>query len=65
MIAAVRRVYDIADKEGEKPPNIREVAEPVQESLKGGTGTRLVPFKSKKLQGVRTSQNAGGRVARP
>lgn len=35
VIAAVRRVYDIADKEGEKPPNIREVAEPVQDLLRG------------------------------
>ena len=35
MIDAVRRVYDIADKEGEKPPNIREVAKPVQDLLRG------------------------------
>jgi hypothetical protein len=31
----VRRVYDIADKEGKKPPNIREVAKPVQDLLRG------------------------------
>ena len=30
----VRRVYDIADKEGKKPPNINEVAEPVQARLR-------------------------------
>jgi hypothetical protein len=35
MIDAVRRVYDIADKEGKKPPNIREVARPVQDLLRG------------------------------
>jgi hypothetical protein len=35
MIDAVRRVYDIADKEGKKPPNIREVAKPVQDLLRG------------------------------
>ena len=31
----VRRVYDVADKEGKKPPNIREVAKPVQDLLRG------------------------------
>src|SRR5262249_38403493 len=31
----VRRVYDIADKEGKKPPNIKEVAKPVQDLLRG------------------------------
>ena len=30
----VRRVYDIADKEGKKPPNIKEVAKPVQDLLR-------------------------------
>jgi hypothetical protein len=30
----VRRVYDIADKEGKKPPNINEVAELVQAHLR-------------------------------
>src|SRR5262249_35455732 len=32
----VRRIYDIADKEGKKPPNIREVAKPVQDALGRG-----------------------------
>jgi hypothetical protein len=31
----VRRVYDTADKEGNKPPNIREVTKPVQDLLRG------------------------------
>ena len=31
----VRRVYDIVDKEGRKPPNIREVAKPAQDLLRG------------------------------
>src|SRR5262245_45484500 len=31
----VGRVYDIADKEGKKPPNIREVAKPAQDLLRG------------------------------
>jgi hypothetical protein len=29
----IQRVYDIADKEGSKPPNIKEVAKPVQARL--------------------------------
>jgi hypothetical protein len=35
MIDVVRRVYDIAHNEGKKPPNIREVAKPVQDLLRG------------------------------
>jgi hypothetical protein len=34
MVDAVRRVYDIADEEGKKPPNIKQVAKPVQGLLK-------------------------------
>jgi hypothetical protein len=34
--AAIRRVYDIAEGEGKKPPNIKEVPKPVQAQLKDG-----------------------------
>ena len=32
--AAIRRAYDIAEREGKKPPNINEVPKPVQAQLK-------------------------------